>query len=124
MIRMIMKAELCDKLGGMIDAGHILMRDVNRNHQIGRIMHDMIMLIILVDGARRGARQMSNVWYVSRGVSFPFNIRQIHQLHGPSPTGSGYACLQGALECAEVSRVQTFCPGLYTRHARTLTMLR
>ena len=58
---MIIKARPCKKLTGMIDSDHLPTSHVSTSHQNVHIMHEMIMLVILVDGARRGARHMKNV---------------------------------------------------------------
>ena len=50
MIRMIITKQPCANLAGMINIYHVPINHVHGSHQDGRIMHEVIMLIILGDG--------------------------------------------------------------------------
>ena len=72
MHRMIFKPRSCKKLTGIINKDRVPINHVNGSLQIGRIMHEMIMLAILGDGcsARCTAHVKCMVYVESCGLSF------------------------------------------------------
>ena len=60
MLRMIWKARPCQKLTGMIDADHVTISHVNGSHQLGRILHEVIIFTIISARCRRGGAVYSD----------------------------------------------------------------
>ena len=58
-LRMIWKARPCGKLTGMIDADLVPISHVSGSHQIGRILHEVIIFTMLVTRCRRGGAMCS-----------------------------------------------------------------
>ena len=57
--RMIWKARPCRKLTGMIDADHVPISHVSSSHQIGRILHEVIIFSMISARCRRGGAACS-----------------------------------------------------------------
>lgn len=54
MLRMIWKTHPCKKLTGMIDTDHVPISHVSGGHQLGRILHEVIIFSIISARCRRG----------------------------------------------------------------------